>query len=64
VGRAKEVSSTNNEQDREVEAGGAGTQVGRTDDPLTQYRAKEAMTSAKEKEHELTVTDQKIVEPG
>jgi hypothetical protein len=69
LGRAKDVSSTKNEQDIQIEAGGAGTEVGRTDDPLTQYRAKEAMTPAKEKEHEPTAvkrdpSDQKIVEPG
>jgi hypothetical protein len=64
VGTAKEgkegVSSTKNEQ---------GTEVGRKDDPLTEYRAKEAMTPAKEKEHEPTAvsrdpSSQKIVEPG
>jgi len=53
LGRAKDVSSTKNEQDRQIEAGGAGTEVGRTDDPL-HNRAKEAMTPAKEKEYELT----------
>ena len=59
---AKEgVSSTKNEQ---------GTEVGRKDDPLTEYRSKEAMTPAKEKEHEPTAvsrrnpSSQKIVEPG
>ena len=64
VGTAKEgkeeVSSTKNEQD---------TEVGRKDDPLTEYRAKEAMTPAKEKEHEPTAvsrdpSSQKIVESG
>ena len=64
VGTAKEakegVSSTKNEQ---------GTEVGRKDDPLTEYRSKEAMTPAKEKEHEPTAVSrdprsQKIVEPG
>ena len=46
VGTAKEgVSSTKNEQ---------STEVGREDDPLTEYRSKEAMTPAKEKEHEPT----------
>jgi hypothetical protein len=34
--RAKDVSYTKNEQDIQIEAGGAGTEVGRTDDPLTQ----------------------------
>ena len=69
---AKEVrsdTSSSNLQDRKSEEGIAGTETGRKDDPLTQYRAKEAMTPAKEKEHEPTAvkrdpSDQKIVEPG
>jgi uncharacterized protein YjbJ (UPF0337 family) len=69
---AKEVrsdTSSSNLQDRKSEEGVPGTEAGRKDDPLTQYRAKEAMTPAKEKEHEPTAvkrdpSDQKIVEPG
>jgi len=62
-------TSSSNLRDRKSEEGAAGTEAGRKDDPLTQYRAKEAMTPAKEKEHEPTAvkrdpSDQKIVEPG
>jgi hypothetical protein len=38
----------------EYEEGSAGTDKGRQDDPLKEYREKEAMTPAKEKEHEPT----------
>src|ERR687897_2459959 len=56
-------------QTSEYEEGAQGTETGRKDDPLTEYREKEAMTPAKEKEHEPTAvkrdpSDQKIVEPG
>ncbi|MBV9177306.1 MAG: hypothetical protein JO297_09730 [Nitrososphaeraceae archaeon] len=69
---AKEIrsdTSSSNLQNRKSEEGTPGTEAGRKDDPLTQYRAKEAMTPAKEKEHEPTAvkrdpSDQKIVEPG
>ena len=69
---AKEVrsdTSSSNLQDRKSEEGVPGTEAGRKDDPLTQYREKEAMTPAKVKEHEPTAvkrdpSDQKIVEPG
>ena len=47
-------TSSSNLRDRKSEEGAAGTEAGRKDDPLTQYRAKEAMTPAKEKEYELT----------
>jgi hypothetical protein len=57
VSRAKEDSLTKNEQDREIETGDAGTEVGMTDDPLTRYRAKEAMTPAKEHEQTVVKTD-------
>lgn len=36
----------------EYEEGSAGTEKGRKDDPLKEYREKEAMTPAKEKAHE------------
>jgi hypothetical protein len=57
------------EQDREYEEGAQGTEKGRKDNPLNEYREKEAMTPAKIKEHEPTAvkrdaSDQKIVEPG
>jgi len=56
-------------EDRRYEEGGPGTEVNRGDDPLTEYREKEAMTPAKIKEHEPTAvkrdpSDQKITEPG
>ena len=38
----------------DYEEGSAGTEKGRKDDPLKEYREKEAMTPAKEKEHEPT----------
>jgi hypothetical protein len=38
----------------EYEEGSAGTEKGRKDDPLKEYREKEAMTPAKIKEHEPT----------
>src|SRR5918995_2179464 len=51
------------------EEGVPGTEAGRKEDPLTEYREKEPMTPAKIKEHEPTAvkrdpSDQKIVEPG
>jgi hypothetical protein len=62
-------TSSSSLQDRKSEEGVPGTEAGRKDDPLTQYREKEAMTPAKVKEHEPTAvkrdpSDQKIVEPG
>jgi hypothetical protein len=63
------AAGTGGNEDITFEEGAAGTQVGRKDDPLTEYREKEAMTPAKEKEHDPTTvrrdpSDQKIVEPG
>ena len=56
------------EEEREFEEGAAGTEVGRKDDPLKEYREKEPMTPAKEKEHEPTAVKremtEKITEPG
>src|SRR5690349_14168326 len=54
---------------REFEEGIAGTEVGREDDPLTEYRGNETMTPSKIIEHEPTAvkrdpTDQKITEQG
>jgi hypothetical protein len=52
----------------EYEEGAPGTEKGRKDDPLKEYREKEAMTPAKEKEHEPTAVKremtEKIVEPA
>ncbi len=66
---SSESSTSSSGQERQFEEGGAGTEAGRKDDPLTSYREKEAMTPAKIKEHEPTAvkrdpSDQKIVEPG
>src|ERR671911_1923397 len=66
---SSESSTSSSGQERQFEEGGAGTEAGRKDDPLTSYRDKEPMTPAKIKEHEPTAvkrdsSDQKIVEPG
>ena len=56
-----------NEQVREYEEGAAGTEIGKKDNPLKEYRASEPMTPAKINEHEPTAVkrdpkDQKIVD--
>jgi hypothetical protein len=61
--------SSSSNQERKYEEGGPGTEIGRKDDPLTEYRENEAMTPAKIKEHEPTAvkrdpSDQTITEPG
>jgi len=65
---AGKVTNENEEEDREYEEGAAGTEVGRKDDPLTEYREKEPMTPSKIKEHEPTAVNrgmtENIVEPG
>jgi hypothetical protein len=48
------TKSRTNQQSRRFEEGGPGTEIGRKDDPLTEYREKEPMTPAKIKEHEPT----------
>jgi len=61
-------SPSTDEQEREFEEGAAGTEIGRKEDPLKEYRDKEAMTPAKEAEHEPTAVKrdmtEKITEPG
>lgn len=56
------------DQDREYEEGAPGTETKRKDDPLKEYREKEAMTPAKIKEHEPTAVKREmtenITEPG
>jgi hypothetical protein len=75
VGRGVSSSSSfskgtgGSEQTSKFEEGGPGTEVGRKDDPLTEYREKEPMTPAKIKEHEPTAvrrdpSELNIVEPG
>ena len=66
---SSESSTSSSGQERGYEEGAPGTEVGRKEDPLTEYREKEAMTPAKIKEHEPTAvkrdpSDQKIAEPG
>ena len=52
----------------EYEEGAPGTEKGRKDDPLKEYREKEPMTPAKIKEHEPTAVQremsERITEPG
>jgi hypothetical protein len=71
VGSGVSSSSTSSGGGRtsKFEEGGPGTEVGRKDDPLTEYREKEPMTPAKIKEHEPTAvrrdpSELNIVEPG
>jgi hypothetical protein len=72
VGKTKDTvthGSSASGQNTQFEEGYAGTDTGRSDDPLTEYRDKEGMTPAKIKEHEPTAvrrdpTDQKITEEG
>jgi hypothetical protein len=56
------------DREREYEEGAPGTETKRKDDPLKEYREKEPMTPAKEKEHEPTAVkremEEKITEPG
>src|SRR5919199_2880488 len=56
-------------QTSKFEEGGPGTEIGRKDDPLTEYREKEPMTPARIKEHEPTAvkrdpSELNIAEPG
>jgi hypothetical protein len=75
VGRVSSSSSTSSSggggggQTSKFEEGGPGTEIGRKDDPLTEYREKEPMTPAKIKQHEPTAvrrdpSELNIVEPG
>jgi hypothetical protein len=62
-------SSTGGGQTSKFEEGGPGTEIGRKDDPLTEYREKEPMTPAKIKQHEPTAvrrdpSELNIIEPG
>jgi hypothetical protein len=50
------------EQEREYEEGAAGTDIGRKEDPLKEYREKEPMTPAKEAEHEPTAVHREMTE--
>ena len=62
-------SSTGGGQTSKFEEGGPGTEIGRKDDPLSEYREKEPMTPARIKEHEPTAvkrdpSELNIAEPG
>jgi len=62
-------SITDDKRKRVYEEGDAGIQIGLKDDPLTEYREKEAVAPAKIKEHVATTVksdqnDQKMVELG
>jgi hypothetical protein len=46
----------------EYEEGAAGTEKRRKEDPLKEYREKEPMTPAKEKEHEPTAVKREMTE--
>ena len=54
--------SRTNQPSRRFEEGGPGTEVGRKDDPLTEYREKEPMTPAKIKEHKPTAVKREMSE--
>jgi hypothetical protein len=56
------TKSRTNQQDRQYEEGGPGTQIGRKDDPLTEYQEKEPMTPAKIKQHEPTAVKREMSE--
>lgn len=59
---SSKTTSASSNQEREFEEGAAGTETGRKEDPLTEYRDKEAMTPAKIKEHEPTTLKRKMTE--
>jgi hypothetical protein len=66
--KEKVSSSSSGMEETEFEEGAPGTEVGRKDDSLKEYREKEPMSPAKIKEHEPTAVKrdmtEKIVEPG
>jgi hypothetical protein len=62
-------TSSSPSSQREYEEGAAGTETGRKDDPLVEYRRNEPMTPSKIIEHEPTAVkrdpaDQKITQEG
>src|SRR5437764_14708853 len=58
VGTAEDVA----EEDEVYEEGVPGTERGRKEDPLTEYREKEPMTPAKIKQHEPTAVKREMSE--
>ena len=65
---SNKLNADTDNHDRTFEEGGPGTETGRKDNPLTDYREKEPMTPAKIKEHEPTAVKREmtehIVDPG
>jgi hypothetical protein len=59
---ASTTKARTNQHSRRFEEGGPGTEIGRKDDPLTEYREKEPMTPAKIKEHEPTAVKREMSE--
>ena len=55
--------SPSSNQDGRYEEGGPGTEAGRKDDPLTEYRDKEAMTPAKINAGEPTAVRRRSFRP-
>jgi hypothetical protein len=68
MGAKDRASSDTTNEEGQYEEGLPGTEKGRKDDPLTDYREKEPMTPAKIKEHEPTAVKrdmtEKITESG
>src|ERR671930_488 len=56
------ATKNNYESDSTFEEGAPGTEVGRKDDPLTEYKEKEPMTPAKIKQHEPTAVKREMTE--
>jgi hypothetical protein len=59
---ASTTKARTNQQTRRFEEGAPGTEIGRKDDPLTEYREKEPMAPAKIKEHEPTAVKREMSE--
>ena len=69
MAKSSTSSSSRSGSKKEFEEGAAGTEIGRKEDPLVEYRRNEPMTPAKIIEHEPTAvkrdpSDQKITEQG
>ena len=56
------MTTTTDEQEREYKKSADGTEVGRKEDLLKEYREKEPMTPAKIKEHEPTAVKREMTE--
>ena len=62
MGAKDRASSDTTNEEGQFEEGLPGTEKGRKDDPLTDYREKEPMTPAKIKEHEPTAVKREMTE--